>query len=62
MFSKILAFVIMSVGAMVILGFISAAVPSISRVAVTFGQYMFTWANILFASLLCVVLWLTSKV
>lgn len=65
MFAKMVAFVLLSIGALVALGGIAAAAgPTIQKVAIHTGDAGggFTWFHITAAAMGCLVCWLVSKV
>lgn len=62
MFLKLGAFVLLSLGALAVLGMIGAAMPSIGTVAMHIGEHAVTYGNLLFVGALGCVLYITSKV
>ncbi len=62
MIAKILAFVLLSLGALAAVGVLSATFPGVSHTAMHLGERAVTYGNLLFATAVGVVLWITSKV
>lgn len=66
MFSKIIAFFLMSIGGLVALGGVAVAIPSLQKVAIHTGDAAspggLTWFHIVAISTLALVCWITSKV
>ncbi len=62
MIVKILAFVLLSLGALAAVGILGVWFPGVKEIAGHIGQTAITYGNILFLAAVSAVVWITSKV
>lgn len=62
MIAKILAFVLLSLGALVGVGILSSHFPSLASTAGHIGESAVSYGNILFCAAVGCVIWITAKV
>jgi len=62
MIAKILAFVLLSLGALAAVGMLGSFCPSVKDVAMHVGEHAISYSNLVFVASAIVVLWLSSKV
>lgn len=62
MIAKILAFVLLSLGALAAVGMLGGCCPSVKETAMTVSNHAVTYGNLVFATAFAVVCWITSKV
>jgi hypothetical protein len=62
MIAKILAFVLLSLGAMVGVGMLGSWFTGFKSTAMTIGEHAITYGNLLLVAAVVVVVWITSKV
>lgn len=62
MFLKLIAFILLGIGALVLLGMLTTSCPSLAHEAFKVGQTVISWGKVLAGCAFVFVGWLTMKI